>query len=253
MSGVMAEIPIEFFPAFEAASWLKARSAQLEVRLVLDVGCGDGGLGYFLQGEGCVVHGIDRDEQLAGVAAERGIKAVQADWFDYEPENQHDLIIFSRVLHHMKPVDVAIKKAYAHLKIGGSIFIDDFAFAQVDANTARWFHSFLKSLEGQRQAIIQSKSFASEIFRADGNMAVWKKDYVRNLNTAEQIEEACEGHFDLKEAVKVPYLYRYLSQALAGTDCHYNMAVEARNSEFEAGRMGEIELIGRRYIGQKVE
>ncbi|TMI29857.1 class I SAM-dependent methyltransferase [Candidatus Bathyarchaeota archaeon] len=126
---------------------------------ILDVGCGRGWLSLELSREGHYVLGLDSDPVMIEVArrsmesdpekTERGsLEHVVSDFSSWKhPVSTFDLIIFSRVLHHVPKPESAVKQAHSLLRPGGRIICVEHAYDQFDRRGATWFYHVRRTLE----------------------------------------------------------------------------------------------------------
>jgi methionine biosynthesis protein MetW len=97
-------------------------------RLVLDVGCADGSLGRVLAERGCVVSGIDVDQDAARAAA-GVLKQVKVADLNSSPLTDHfepasfDVLVFADVLEHLLDPERVLRAAVGLLKPGGHIVV----------------------------------------------------------------------------------------------------------------------------------
>ncbi len=126
---------------------------------ILDVGCGRGYLSLELAREGHDVLGIDSDQEMIQQAkktmntdpykSERGPLNYQVQEFTEwkDPDYKFDLVIFSRVLHHITQPEKAPAKAHRLLRIGGRIICVEYAYDRFNRHSATWFYHVRKVLE----------------------------------------------------------------------------------------------------------
>jgi SAM-dependent methyltransferase len=88
------------------------RSLPTGARCILEVGCGSGELAASLLQTGLAVVAIDTDGDFVGAARRLGVDARVATWPDFE-EGQFDAILFTRSLHHIHPLEKAVRQALA--------------------------------------------------------------------------------------------------------------------------------------------
>ncbi len=104
----------------------KLRSLTRPSATVLDVGCGNGKVGVFLQAAGAVVDGIEPAQSRLEVARTR-LRYVSDGWvsagFD-DPglRDQYDVVAFLDVLEHMPDPVETLDWAVGRLAPGGAIF-----------------------------------------------------------------------------------------------------------------------------------
>lgn len=96
---------------------------------IIDVGCGNGSLLWWLQGIGFEkAEGIDVSAEQVNVAQELGVKNVQsADLIDFlsEKRNYYDVVVLRDVIEHFPKQEIVrvLRICYASLKKGGRIII----------------------------------------------------------------------------------------------------------------------------------
>jgi SAM-dependent methyltransferase len=98
-----------------------------DCRKALDVGCGDGGFARRLADRfSAAVTGIDKDramiERARGLAGDRSIRFVEADFMRYSFDELFDFIGASASLHHM-PFEQALAKMASLLQPGGVLAV----------------------------------------------------------------------------------------------------------------------------------
>ncbi len=231
----------------EIAATLILKNLKTKKDKVLDVGCGDGVLLDILAGAGCVCTGLEKSEDAATKA--KGLDIRIATWPDFD-ETGFDAIIFVRTLHHMKPLGVAIKRAKDLLAPGGFIFVDDFAFAEANAATSAWMYELVQLLVSQNLIDPSLDEFVAEVSDSKGDLAPWKKDYVKDLNSADDMAAALKDSFYSVEMERVPYLYRYVTRTLVEGQDKEKLARKIFEMETGAGEKYPGILIGRQFLAQ---
>lgn len=76
----------------------------LDIKKVLDIGCGDGNLGMKLRGKGREIIGVERDEKEHLLAKDRLNKVFLADIEKFHlpyPERYFDCIVYADILEHL--------------------------------------------------------------------------------------------------------------------------------------------------------
>lgn len=86
---------------------------------ILDVGCGAGRLGAFLQGRGNECHGITRSPSEAAIAESRMKRVVTGDLDKMEslpfPQRYFDVVVFADVLEHLRDPKHALQLVKPYL------------------------------------------------------------------------------------------------------------------------------------------
>jgi SAM-dependent methyltransferase len=93
--------------------------------LILDIGCGNGGLLSCLKELGYQnLTGMDPSPQCAKNIQDLGFKGISGDIFSSNEIIQYDCIILSHVFEHLVNVKTAFKKILTLLKTGGVIYLE---------------------------------------------------------------------------------------------------------------------------------
>ncbi|MEE8258883.1 MAG: class I SAM-dependent methyltransferase [Sphingomonadales bacterium] len=231
----------------EIAANLILQNLKTKKAKVLDVGCGDGVLLNILAGAGCVCTGLEKSADAPAKA--KGLDIRIATWPDFD-EAGFDAIIFVRTLHHILPLKPAVKKAKALLAPGGFVFVDDFAFAEANAATSAWMYEMVQLLASQNLIDPSLDEFVAEVYKSRGILAPWKKEYVKDLNSAGDMEKALKGSFPAVEMKRVPYIYRYVTRTLVEGQDKEKLARKILEMETRAGEKYPGILIGRQFLAQ---
>jgi 2-polyprenyl-3-methyl-5-hydroxy-6-metoxy-1,4-benzoquinol methylase len=90
-------------------------------RIILDIGCNDGGLGRLLQQKGIVVYGCDVVRELVEIAKCKGVmaKVCPVEKLDYK-DNMFDVVVLAEVLEHLFDPNEALKQISRVLKPNGT-------------------------------------------------------------------------------------------------------------------------------------
>jgi SAM-dependent methyltransferase len=94
---------------------------------VLDVGCGEGQFIESARAQGINASGVDSDVQMVRVCREKGLNVVEANLFDYLPQQkrQFDGIFSSNVLEHLSVQDALrfLQLSFDALRPGGVLLV----------------------------------------------------------------------------------------------------------------------------------
>jgi SAM-dependent methyltransferase len=104
---------------------------------VLEVGCGSGEVAAALGRDGHAVVAIDADPDAVDSARALGVDAACVSLLDYDAA-PFDVVLFTRSLHHIDPLEAAVARARRLVADGGLVVADEFARERVDAETAAW-------------------------------------------------------------------------------------------------------------------
>ncbi|HEX6345018.1 class I SAM-dependent methyltransferase [Umezawaea sp.] len=105
---------------------------------ILEAGCGRGALAAALAELGYRVTGVDRDAEVAAAAGARGVPVIHADVLDVSGE--HDVVLFTRSLHHAEDLDGVLAHAASLLAPDGRVVVEEFAWERVDRAAADFLY-----------------------------------------------------------------------------------------------------------------
>ena len=215
---------------------------------VLEVGCGEGRVALELLNRGYRVTGVDSDPEVIARAKERGVPAVQASWPAFESAPL-DGVVFTRSLHHIDPLERAIRKAREVLRPTGMLLVEDFAFDQADKATISWFLEVVGSQTAEAIIAPVPSEFVTDLLGSQDPFAVWHQSHDHQLHTTAAMTQAIAEYFNIRETQQVPYLYRYLVPVLPETPRAAAFVEEVVREEARLGERGAIVLVGRRIVG----
>ena len=151
---------------------------------ILEIGCGAGDLAYALKEQGHNILGIDTSEKAIINTKAKGVLAKLGRIEDIE-DNNFDIILFTRSLHHIHPIESCLEVARLKLKSSGQIILEDFGYDLFDEKTANWHKVTLRD---------------------------WFKDHGHDpqLHKFKELVAAVKSKFRIVEVFEnVPYLFRY--------------------------------------------
>jgi SAM-dependent methyltransferase len=213
---------------------------------VLEVGCGDGALAKQLVDLGCEVIAIDASEGNIKKAKSLGVDARVASFPAFEGL-LFDVVLFTRSLHHIQPLNSAVKKAFQILKPNGLIIIEDFAFSETDEETAKWFYSFLKILDGCDVLLPAQDSFGRNLLNNAGDFALWT-EHTHEINSFPAMQKAVGQYFQILKTETAPYLYRYIAAMLPIDEKAGNLVSRVLDLEQKTGVLNSNFVLGRRLV-----
>src|SRR5205823_6198997 len=91
-------------------------------------------------------------------------------------------ILFTRALHHIHPLDQALRRAVDSLADGGRIIVEDFAYESADEKTLRWFASAIRLIEAEG-LLVETDALLSKTETVNA----WREDHGHELHTAAEI------------------------------------------------------------------
>ncbi len=211
---------------------------------VLEVGAGSGELALLLQQHGHLVLALDESEEAVAQARSLGVDARLASWpyVDVEPQ---DAVLFTRSLHHIRPLECALQCAANLLLPDGRILIEDFAFHEAGPETVSWLRDLLQQLEVARSLECGAHAFGWKLLRAADPFAFWhcRADHI---HSAETMRAALCEVANIEQESAGPYLYRYVVPLLVAPDDPLEHLIPLH--ECAAAAAGRISLIGRRFV-----
>ncbi|HJR64249.1 MAG TPA: methyltransferase domain-containing protein [Gemmatimonadaceae bacterium] len=224
-------------------------SVSAPPRHLLEIGCGDGELAARLLGLGYQIVALDSDATAVRAARARGVDARVACWPDFEGGTYHALL-FTRSLHHLRPLSPAIARAAQLLDPDGVVLVEDFAFQETNESTVLWFQGLLRGLQAAGAIEPGAECFARSVMESEEPLATWHRDHEHELHAADTMRWALAEHFDLIVEHECPYLYRYVMPLLSPNEAGCRVAREVLAQEREMAARGVIAHVGRRLIGR---
>ncbi|MEW6730474.1 MAG: class I SAM-dependent methyltransferase [Acidobacteriota bacterium] len=242
--------PIDL-PTHETCLFILQQLASQQAR-ILEVGSGNGELALQLQSLGHEVVAIDSSIEAVQQAKQLGVDARVAQWPDFE-ENNFDLILFTRSLHHIHPISKAVEQANRLLKPDGLVIMEDFAFNEVSPATVEWFYGILSLLDSCDRLLLEEDSFGKQLLLGEGSLEIWHHNHDHDLHPAPVMLTALEDQFESILQTTAPYLYRYLYPLLTENEMGYRIIARVLDLEKRMANAGLVSLIGRRFVGRKRE
>ncbi len=229
--------------AEELVTFVGRYAPEGPVRL-LEVGCGQGELAEALNGRGYDVLAVDRDAQAVAATRERGVKADQQDFLEYQG-GPFETVVFSRTLHELGDVDGGLTRTEAVLADGGVVVVDEFARDWADASTAGFFYDVCYLLAAS--GVLEPPGGPED----EAPLVRWEREYGRRKANpragAGEILARVRERFDILAVEECPYLYRHIGQWL--DDGEAGSAVLRRLRAVEGRRLARGEL---RPMGMRV-
>lgn len=216
---------------------------------ILEAGCGNGILASHLSEAGFHVTAIDNSKKAVEASRAIGVAAEYVDFLEYENDNAFDIVLFSRALHHMHPIDAVVEKAASFLTRKGRLLLEDVGAELIDVASAAWFYGLKSVMQASKEA-----SALRGPALEDGNIPVdplgsWKQHHFVKHNLAESsaMRTAVKKKFQILDEHAVPYLYRYLVDNLP-----IEQGEEILNWETLLCKLGIVTLIGVRLVAKKL-
>lgn len=241
----MADTPYEI-----ENSYAFVRSALPDrCRDVLEVGCGGGELAARLAADGIAVVAVDSDAEAVAAARRRGVDARVAVW-PTAMAGKFDAVLFTRSLHHIRPLAEAVEAARACLEPQGRVLVEDFALETVDARTVRWFTGMVRQLAASSQ-LAEGDALIDALLATDGSLEAWRADHDHDLHPAAAMREALQRRFTTVSLQQAPYMFRYAAAALGSGSRRNDILRALARQEQEFIADSAIAPVGWRFVGAR--
>ena len=222
---------------------------------ILEVGCGTGALAVRLAETGYQVLALDSSPAAVRSARAKGVDAQVVTWPMAMSDRyiQHfDAVLFSRSLHHIQPLGQTLDQVRSVLAPGGSVAIEDFAYSELDQETAMWFFDVLQLLDASGVFTKSDREFGRHLLQSGGSFLLWHEAQGHEITPAVEMRAAVAQRFELASEVAEPYLYRYAVAMLRATKRGAAVAERLYELEKKMADEGLVRLIGRRFVGRKI-
>ena len=216
---------------------------------ILEVGCGNGALAARLQQDGHRLLAIDLSEDAVRQARGRGVAAQCCDFVEFPRSEPFDVLVFARSLHHIHPLDTAVRCAFEHLRPGGALLLDDFDHEAMDRDTARWLYSLSEIL--WLAGVTTRREFPGVSEREP--LEHWLDEHSEEppLHSGPHMAAAIAALFpDLRQA-SCCYLFRYFCRDLRDGATGDEIASKILHLEASLIEQSRIKAIGFRLIAPR--
>jgi SAM-dependent methyltransferase len=171
-------------------------------------------------------------------------------WPDFE-EAPFDVVMFTRSLHHIRPLDQAVARAKHLLREQGRVVVEDFAFSEIAPLAAEWLYQVLAILSETRVLRSDGDGLAAQVLREGGGPAAWQAGHDPHLHTADAMLACLRHYFPAVEATTAPYLYRYVCAVLEEDEANSALALRVLELEKRFAELGSAPPIGRRFVAHQ--
>jgi SAM-dependent methyltransferase len=199
-----------------------------------------------LSRDGNAVIAIDSDPESVAAAQRLGVDARIATWPDFD-DGQFDAILFTRSLHHIHPLDESIRRAADSLTEGGRMIVEDFAYESADEKTLRWFASAIRLLEATG-SLAAGDEFLETVLSKTEALKAWRQNHEDELHTAAEIDAQLENVFGRVIRESAAYYFRYIANAITGTDKRNAILQASAEQEETLAADGFLVGLGRRFV-----
>jgi SAM-dependent methyltransferase len=191
---------------------------------ILEVGSSSGEFLTLLKDElpALQIVAIDSDaDALKEIPEMSGVVVQNVNFLDFRDEEGFDVVVFTKSLHHIFPLDKAVAHAYDLLKPKGFLVAEDFSRENMNKQLATWFFEraellaaagvFVSPAAGSRKHR-PAHVFDSTLSPLD-RWASFNSHHVPPLPGGAELIEAVTSRFGAKNTIvldSIPFLYNYL-------------------------------------------
>ncbi len=234
---------------------------------VLEVGCGNGQLSWRLAHLGLQVVGLDIALPRQRPTHPR-LRFEKGDFYKFKDE-PFDAVLFTSSLHHLHPLEGALRRARNLLLPTGLVVLDEFDRLAADEDTARWYYEagglltqagvFKAEREhpGHRphgthggHAGHGSHAGHGRPSGAEDPLARWQREHqhLPELHTGRTMLDGLRKVGELIEVTRVAYLFRSLCVRLGEAPRGLNVAEFLLQAEEQRIRGGSLRAVGLRAV-----
>lgn len=203
-------------------------------REILEIGCGMGELARVLMKAGYQVVAVDSDAECVAKAKEGGVDARQLEW-PAGVDGRFDCVLFTRSLHHAHDLSESVTAAYAALRPGGRLIVEDYRAEGASERSAEWYRGLIRTLSASG-AFTEDFDFQDRVTAAEPIAG-------HHLHSSTEIENSlrCFGHVERADAA---YFFRYLEGQFRRPEA----TNELLRHEISLIQAGSIDALGQRFI-----
>jgi SAM-dependent methyltransferase len=218
-------------------------------RRILEVGCGTGELAARLSKDGYSVVAIDADRDSVAAARRLAVDAHVANWPDFN-EGRFGAVLFTRSLHHIHPLDHAIRHAADSLADGGRVIVEDFAYESADEKTLRWFATTIRLLEATG-SLTGRDEFLEMVLSKTATLNAWRENHENELHTATEIDVQLQKTLGGVMREDAAYYFRYIAKAITPTGKRDAILQAFAEQEQTLAADGCIVALGCRFVAAR--
>lgn len=249
----MSGPPSLSLPAEETLRFLERALPPAPAR-VFEVGCGDGTIAASLAERGYAVTALDESLAVTEASSAAPVSWVESNFLFYGGAADgapFDVVIFTRSLHHVTPLDRALDRAAALLRPGGRLLAEEFAYDRVTLPTARWWYDLESILVAA--GIVAPPDPALAAVR--NPLGRWRQEHAHDppLPRGHEMLAAVRERFETGPAEEAPYLYRYAHERAVAGDAAERAVRQIFEVESRLVRERDIAAAGLRIVASLPE
>lgn len=188
---------------------------------VLEVGCGAGKLAAHLSTCGYDITAIDPQAPDGAIFRKTSLE-------DFSAPRPFDAVVANRSLHHLTDLGPSVTKLRNHLRDGGFLILNEFAWDRMDDKTAEWYLSHVDRPAPEDESLLPENFPEAWIAEHDG------------LCDSASMRETLDDFFRPNIFEWVPYIAE-----------HYLKRPDLIEEERDLIRSGAINPIGFHYVGTR--
>ncbi len=230
---------------------------------ILEVGSGNGYLSLELARDGHDVVGLDTSQEIIEVAKRTknahsmpsgfgSLTYICADIGTWEAaEHSFDIVIITRTLHHLHPLQPILTKVKHLLTEKGRIICQDYAYDRLNEQTMSWMYSMQRLLFLGGLSEEDPATASSDVASIEALQKAWFQKSNGRLNRYEEILSVFQTTFHEQFFSWVPYLFVYIGNEIrhATPEKERSLLTFLRNMEQYLTEKGAIQAVGFRYVG----
>jgi ubiquinone/menaquinone biosynthesis C-methylase UbiE len=256
-------VPMIELSALDTSHFVKSMLPQLPQK-ILEVGSGNGYLTLELARDGHDVTGLDLSADIIEVAERSkaahphppgfgSLRYICTDVNTWQASHaSFDAVIFNRALHHMSDLQQTMAKVKRHLKQGGRIICQDYAYDRFDERTACWLYQMQRLLFLSGHYDADPATMPSEAASVEALRTAWlTRSSEHHLNRYEEMMSALRGTCHERYFAWVPYLFVYIGNGIrqVSAEQEREMLTFLKRMEQYLIEHGAIQAVGFRFVG----
>jgi SAM-dependent methyltransferase len=181
-------------------------------KLLLEVGCGRGHLAALLQDAGYTVTGLEPDAEAATDARARGVTVLEHGILDHDG-GPYDIVLFTRSLHHIDPLDGTVAHAVDLIGPGGVLAVEEFRRERGDRAAAEFCFDTQATLASALGIELDSHAHSHADSHGHGDpFSRWTEDLSPTpgepLHTGHEVLAAIAARAEVRDVLETPTLWR---------------------------------------------